>query len=81
MEEMIKKFNDLFESNSFTDGERVYVELVQKGKAILVVACDEIELIKDLDRFTDYGIMMEIMRVVDKLYCSGCVPFFEQERK
>lgn len=76
MEEMIKKMNEMFEANSFTDDGRVVVDVIANGNAIAVTVCGQTGIISNLDRFTDYGIMMEIMWKVDTLYCGDCASFF-----
>lgn len=63
----IEEMNKMFKANPYTDGSRVTVDYCENADALLVSVYDETSVIK-INDFTEYGLMMECMRVVDELY-------------
>lgn len=63
----IEKMNEMFKANHYTDDARVTVDYCENADVLLVSVYDETGIIKIKD-FTEYGLMMECMRVVDELY-------------
>ena len=63
----IEEMNKMFKANPYTDNARITVDHCENADVLLVSVYDETGIIKIKD-FTEYGLMMECMRVVDKLY-------------
>ena len=63
----IEKMNEMFKANPYTDDARATVDYCKNADLLLVSVYDETSVIKIKD-FTEYGLMMECMRVVDELY-------------
>ena len=63
----IEEMNKMFKANPYTDDARVTVDYCENADALLVSVYDETSVIK-INDFTEYGLMMECMRVVDELY-------------
>ena len=63
----IEEMNKMFKANPYTDDARVTVDYYENANALLVSVYDETSVIK-INDFTEYGLMMECMRVVDELY-------------
>lgn len=63
----IEKMNEMFKANTYTDDARVTVDYCENVDVLLISVYDETGIIKIKD-FTEYGLMMECMRVVDELY-------------
>ena len=70
IKEVINKLNELYEANSYTNAKRVTVDYAENAGVIVVNVCGNMAVIKHLERFTDYGLMMEIIETVDRLYRS-----------
>lgn len=66
MKEWIEKMNEMFEANRYTNGKRVTVDYCENAKCILINVCDDTTIIKDLDRFSDFGLMMKCMTTVSE---------------
>lgn len=65
----IDYMNMMFAANCYTDDGRVTISIIDNNHiSILVVG--ETEIV-DINGLTDYGILMRIMIVVDKLYDDG----------
>mgnify|MGYP000071319512 FL=1 len=62
----IEEMNKMFKANPYTDA-RVTVDYCENAHVLLVSVYNETSVIEIKD-FTEYGLMMECMRVVDKLY-------------
>ena len=63
----IEEMNKMFKANPHTDNARITVDYCENADVLLVSVYDETGIIKIKD-FTEYGLMMECMRVVDELY-------------
>ena len=67
MRDWIKYLNKMFKANSYTDNGRVKVSLNANGDIVTIKVLDKtLNLI--VDGFTDYGLMMEIMKIVETMY-------------
>ena len=66
MKEWIEKMNEMFEANRYTNDNRVTVDYCENAKCILINVCCYTTLIKDLDRFNDFGLMMRCMTTVSE---------------
>lgn len=66
MKEWIEKMNEMFEANRYTNGKRVTVDYCENAKYILINVCGDTTIIKDLDRFNDFGLMMKCMTTVSE---------------
>ena len=67
MENWLEKMYEMFEANAYTNYRGVTVEYSEVAKAVMVTVCGKILLVP-VDNFTDYELMMECIRTVDKLY-------------
>lgn len=65
---MIQKLNELYEANSYTNDKRVTVDYCENADVIVVKVCSDMAVISHLERFTEYGLMMEIIETADRLY-------------
>lgn len=68
MNNWIKKMNEMFEENAYTSAGRVTVDYCENAKCILVSVCNNTTIIKDIDRFNDFGLMMECLKEVNAHY-------------
>ena len=68
MNDWIKKMNEMFEENAYTNAGRVTVYYCENAKCILVSVCNNTSIIKDIDRLNDFGLMMECIVAVKNLY-------------
>lgn len=68
MKEWIEKMNEMFEANKYTNEGRVTVDYCENAKCILVSVCENTAVIKDLERFNDFGLMMKCIATVRGLY-------------
>ena len=68
MEKWIKKMNEMFEENVYTNEGRVTVDYCENAKCILVNVCGNTAVIKNLERFNDFGLMMKCIATVRGLY-------------
>lgn len=64
----ISKMNEMFGNNSYTNDKRVIVDYCENAESLLITVCGDTSVIQNIERFTDYGLMMECIRVVDTLY-------------
>lgn len=67
MVKFIKKMNEMFEANAYTDGGRVVVDYVENIDAIVVKVMDKVEVVST-EELTQYGIMFAIMDKVKEMY-------------
>lgn len=65
--EWIKKLNDVLALNPYTNGDRVTVKYSEESEGVFVTVNGKTSIIiwEDL---TEYGLMMKIMKVIDRLY-------------
>lgn len=70
MRNFVRSMNTMFENNSCTNNGRVRIQYVHRdlaGWVIEVRVLDDKRLINP-DAYTDFGLMMAIMRQVDLMY-------------
>lgn len=67
MVKFIKKMNEMFEVNAYTDGGRVVVDYAENIDAIVVKVMDKVEVV-NTEELTQYGIMFAIMDKVKEMY-------------
>lgn len=72
MNNWIEKMNEMFEANRYTNDKRVTVDYCENAKCILVSVCKSKAVIKDLERFNDFGLMMKCIATVRGLYEPYC---------
>lgn len=65
--EWINKMNEMLEENPYTNGNRVTVEYSEASESVFVTVNGKSSVIS-VDNLTEYGLMMEIMRTIDRLY-------------
>ena len=65
--EWVKKMNEMFEANPYTDNGRVVVEYAPKCGVIVVKVMDEVSVVY-IDEYTEYGLMCRIMCKVSEMY-------------
>ena len=65
--EWIKKLNDVLALNPYTSGNRVTVEYNPIANGVMINVCGKSSVIS-ADNLTEYGLMMKIMRTIDRLY-------------
>ena len=65
--EWIIKMNEMLEENPYTNDKRVTVEYSEESESVFVTVNGKTSIIiwEDL---TEYGLMMKIMKVIDRLY-------------
>lgn len=68
MDNWIKKMNEMFEANEYTDDKRVTVDYCENAKCIFINVCGSTAVINDIDRFNDFGLMMECLKEVNAHY-------------
>ena len=68
MENWIKKMNDMFAENCYTNDNRVSISIINEHTVRVKVLSKSIDI--DVDGLTDYGMMMVIMSQVDRLYAD-----------
>lgn len=68
MKEWIEKMNEMFEANRYTNDKRVTVDYCENAKCIFINVCGSTVVIKDIDRFNDFGLMMECLKEVNDHY-------------
>lgn len=64
----ITKMNEMFAENSYTNDKRVTVDYCENAESLLITVCGDTSVIQNIERFTEYGLMMECIRVADTLY-------------
>mgnify|MGYP004472620377 FL=1 len=62
----IEEMNKMFASNPYTEG-RVTIDFCENANAIMVICCGIANII-EVDKYTEYGLMIECMKTVDYLY-------------
>lgn len=65
--EWIKKLNDVLALNPYTNGNRVTVKYSEESESVFVTVNGKTSIIMWED-MTEYGLMMKIMEVIDRLY-------------
>ena len=65
--EWIIKLNEALALNPYTSGNRVTVEYNPVANGIMINVCGKSSVIY-ADDLTEYGLMMETMRMIDRLY-------------
>ena len=68
MESWIKKMNEMFAENGYTNDGRVSIIIVDAHTVRVTVLSKSVDI--NIDGLTDYGIMMIIMSQVDGLYAD-----------
>ena len=58
--------NNMLANNPYTNG-RVTVDYCRNANVVVIAVCGNNALIKT-DNYTDYGLMMKCMEVIDALY-------------
>lgn len=71
MENWIQKMNEMFEANEDTNKGRVTVDYCENAKYIVVNVCGSTTVIKNIDKYTDFGLMMVCLQEVQNHY-SRC---------
>lgn len=64
----IEKINKLLAANAYTDNGRCIVELCVNTNVVVIKVLDNYDTITDIDKYTDYEIMMKIMKAIDTMY-------------
>ena len=67
MAKFIKKMNEMFEANVYTDKGRVVVDYAPNTDMIVVKVLDKAEVI-DVGGLTQYGIMFAVMEKLREMY-------------
>lgn len=67
MEKWIDSMNEMFANHSWTDSNRVEVKYIEKDNAIIVRVLSNMRVI-NVDNYSEYGLMMKIMEVMNDLY-------------
>ena len=67
MKELIKKINEMFEANPYTNNGRVVVDYSENCNAVVVNVLDKVEAVYT-EELTEYGIMFVIMDKVKEMY-------------
>lgn len=65
--EQVNKLSEALALNPYTSGNRVTVEYNPIANVIMINVCGESSVIL-ADNLTEYGLMMETMRTIDRLY-------------
>ena len=65
--EWVNKLSEALALNPHTSGNRVTVEYNPIANVIMINVCGESSVIL-ADNLTEYGLMMETMRTIDRLY-------------
>ena len=65
--EWIKKLNDVLALNPYTNGNRVTVEYAEESESVFVTVNGKTSIVM-WEGLTEYGLMMKIMRTIDRLY-------------
>lgn len=63
----IKKLNEALALNPYTSENRVTVEYNPIANGVIIDVCGKTSVIS-ADNLTEYGLMMETMRTIDRLY-------------
>lgn len=65
--DFIKRMNEMFDWNPYTDYGRVVIDYAENCKVVVVKVLDKIETINVSD-LTEYGVMFAIMDKVKEMY-------------
>lgn len=65
--EWITKMNEMLESNPYTNDKRVTVVYSEESECVFVTVNGKTSIIM-WEGLTEYGLMMKIMRTIDRLY-------------
>lgn len=65
--EWITKMNKMLETNPYTNDNRVTVVYSEESESVFVTVNGKSSVIS-ADNLTEYGLMMKIMRTIDRLY-------------
>lgn len=63
----ITKMNEMLEENQYTNNKRVTVEYSEESEDVYVTVNGKTSIIM-WEGLTEYGLMMKIMRTIDRLY-------------
>ena len=65
--EWINKMNEMLEENPYTNGNRVTVTYSEESEIVFVTVNGKNSIVM-WEGLTEYGLMMKIMRTIDRLY-------------
>lgn len=65
--EWVKKLNDVLALNPYTNGDRVTVTYSEESESVFVTVNGKTSIVM-WEGLTEYGLMMKIMRIIDRLY-------------
>lgn len=65
--EWITKMNEMLEANPYTNDKRVTVEYSEESEGVYVTVNGKTSIIM-WEGLTEYGLMIKIMEVIDRLY-------------
>ena len=65
--EWINKLNEALALNPYTSGNRVKVEYSEESEGVFVTVNGKTSIIM-WEELTEYGLMIKIMEVIDRLY-------------
>lgn len=65
--EWINKLNETLALNPYTNGDRVTVNYSEESESVFVTVNGKTSIIM-WEGLTEYGLMMKIMKVIDRLY-------------
>lgn len=65
--EWINKLNDVLALNPYTNGDRVTVKYSEESESVFVTVNGKTSIIM-WEGLTEYGLMMKIMKIIDRLY-------------
>lgn len=65
--EWIEKLNDVLALNPYTNGDRVTVKYSEESESVFVTVNGKTSIIM-WEGMTEYGLMIKIMKVIDRLY-------------
>lgn len=65
--EWITKMNEMLETNPYTNDKRVTVVYSEESESVFVTVNGKSSVIS-ADNLTEYGLMMKIMRTIERLY-------------
>lgn len=65
--EWINKLNDVLALNPYTNGDRVTIKYSEESESVFVTVNGKTSIIM-WEGLTEYGLMIKIMRTIDRLY-------------
>ena len=65
--EWITKMNEMLEANPYTNDKRVTVVYSEESESVFVTVNGKTSIVM-WEGLTEYGLMMKIMRTIDRLY-------------